>query len=347
MNSFKKSNTAIIEQKEQWVIAKAELILVLLLGFLYFIMAIFGRGAFWGSFEKINLFFIIFTFPFVFILNTYLLLPLLVKKHRWLLYIFSLIIIQLILESARLLLASSETSFLFGEQNTVTPFIVSTIVSWIFISIRDWLINIRVIERLKAEKLRSELDFLKVQIDPHFLFNTLNSMYALALEENSSKTADCIIKLSALMRYNLHDSNEELISIEKEIDYIEKYIALQNLRLNDNNRIEVLINIDKKNNHKAKIAPLILIPFIENVFKYGVSPSKPTEIIIHILVTKDYIELKTKNDIVEVSANTIEKGVGLKNVKNRLDLLYTNLYELSSGTETNKYFSYLKINLKQ
>lgn len=336
----------IIEQKRQWLFAKTEPILILLLGFLYFMMAIFGRGTFWGSFEKVNLYFILFTFPLAFILNTYLLLPVIVKKHRWLLYIFSLIIIQLILESARLLLTSSATSKIFGEQNTVSSFIVAIISSWIFVSIRDWLINIRIIERLKAEKLRSELDFLKVQVDPHFLFNTLNSIYALALEENSSKTADSIIKLSALMRYNLHDSNEELISIEKEIDYIEKYIALQNLRLNDNNRIEVIINIDKENNHKAKIAPLILIPFIENVFKYGVSPSKSTEIIIDILVTKDYVELNTKNDIVEVSANTIEKGVGLKNVKNRLDLLYANLYELSSGAETNKYYSHLKINLK-
>ncbi len=340
-------STAIIEQKRQWVIAKAELILVLLLGFLYFMMAIFGRGTFWGSFEKVNLYFILFTVPLGFVLNTYLLLPLFVKKHRWLLYILSLFIIQLILESTRLLLTSSLTSKLFGEQSTLSSFIVAIIISWIFISIRDWLINIRVIERLKAEKLRSELDFLKVQVDPHFLFNTLNSMYALALEENSSKTADCIIKLSALMRYNLHDSNEELISIEKEIDYIEKYIALQKLRLNENNRIELIINFDKGNINTAKIAPLILIPFIENVFKYGVSPSKPSEITITILVTNNVIELKTKNDIVEVSANTIAKGVGLKNVKNRLELLYANLYELSSGIEVNKYYSCLKIQLNK
>ena len=337
----------IIEQKRQWLFAKTEPILILLLGFLYFMMAIFGRGTFWGSFEKVNLYFIIFTFPLAFILNTYLLLPVIVKKHRWLLYIFSLIIIQLILESARLLLTSSATSKIFGEQNTVSSFIVAIISSWIFVSIRDWLINIRIIERLKAEKLRSELDFLKVQVDPHFLFNTLNSIYALALEENSSKTADSIIKLSALMRYNLHDSNEEVISIEKEIDYIEKYIALQKLRLNENNRIELIINFDKEKINTAKIAPLILIPFIENVFKYGVSPSKPSEITITILVTNNIIELKTKNDIVEVSANTIAKGVGLKNVKNRLELLYTNQYELSFGVEINKYYSCLKIQLNK
>lgn len=337
----------IIEQKRQWLFAKTEPILILLLGFLYFMMAIFGRGTFWGSFEKVNLYFIIFTFPLAFILNTYLLLPVIVKKHRWLLYIFSLFIIQLILESARLLLTSSATSKIFGEQNTVSSFIVAIISSWIFVSIRDWLINIRIIERLKAEKLRSELDFLKVQVDPHFLFNTLNSIYALALEENSSKTADSIIKLSALMRYNLHDSNEEVISIEKEIDYIEKYIALQKLRLNENNRIELIINFDKEKINTAKIAPLILIPFIENVFKYGVSPSKPSEITITILVTNNIIELKTKNDIVEVSANTIAKGVGLKNVKNRLELLYTNQYELSFGVEINKYYSCLKIQLNK
>lgn len=338
--------TTIIQPKAQWLFAKAEPILVLSLGLLYFMMAIFGRGTFWASYEKVNLYFILFTFPLAFILNTYLLLPALVKKHRWLLYFCSLIIIQLIIESTRLLLTSSVNPQLFGEQNTLISFFVAIITSWVFVSVRDWLISIRVIEKLKADKLRSELDFLKVQVDPHFLFNTLNSIYALALEENGSKTADSIIKLSALMRYNLHDSTEELISIEKEIDYIEKYIALQKLRLNANNRIELIINYNRENITTVKIAPLILIPFIENVFKYGVSPSKSTEISINIFACYEYIELKTENDIVDVSAIANQSGVGLKNVINRLKLLYFGLYELSSAKEGSKYFTNLKIKLK-
>jgi two-component system LytT family sensor kinase len=170
-------------------------------------------------------------------------------------------------------------------------------------------------------------------------------MYALALEENSPKTADSIIKLSALMRYNLHDSNEELIPLKKETEYIEKYIALQKLRLNENNKVEVTINFDNEHFIETKIAPLLLIPFVENVFKYGVSPSKSTEISIHIFITDNFLELKTINDIVEPSANIVKNGVGLRNVKNRLELLYATKYELTYGANTSKYYVHLKIKL--
>jgi LytS/YehU family sensor histidine kinase len=334
------------QQSSHPLFDKAELMIVLLLGLLYFSMAIFGRGTFWVSFEMTNLYFIILAFPLAFLINTYLLLPLLIKKGKWLIYIFSTLTIQILLEVLRSMLTSDETSKLFGNQNTVVSFASGIITSWIFVSLRDWLVHIREIERLKSEKLRSELNFLKIQVDPHFLFNTLNSIYALSLEENSSKTADSIVKLSALMRYNLHDSNEDMISIEKEIDYIEKYIALQKLRLNDNNRVEVIIDYDKPNTKETKIAPLLLIPFIENVFKYGVSPAKETEMSIHILVSKDFVELKTSNDIMQgLHDNTVRNGVGLENVKARLKLLYVKRHELNYGTTGNKYHSHLKIKL--
>ena len=325
------------------VFANTEQIIVLSLCVFYFIMAVFGRGAFWESFEKTDLYFTIFTFPVVFIINAYFLLPFFVKKNKWLLYFLSLAALQLGFESLRFLLKKSGPKVLFDNPNTMILFAFGVFVSWVFVSMRDWLMNIRIIEKLKSEKLRSELDFLKVQVDPHFLFNTLNSIYALALEEKSEKTADSIVKLSALMRYNLHDSNEQTISVEKEIGYIEKYIDLQKLRLNENNKIEVEIDFERRRNHAAKIAPLLLIPFIENTFKYGAAPSKSTLTLIKILVTDNFIILQTVNDITEAPAVSPKSGVGLKNVKNRLDLLYADKYELSYRIESNRHHSYLKI----
>lgn len=334
-------------KKGEWLMRKVELVLLLFLFLIYFQMAFFGRGSFWESFQSVNLYFILFTFPTVFLLNTYFLIPAFVKHKKWILYFLTLILFQITIEVTRTLLTSSVNATIFGEESTLISFVVAVVASWIFVLTRDWIINVRLIERLKADKLQSELAFLKVQVDPHFLFNTLNNVYALALEENSTKTADAIIKLSSLMRYNLHDSNEEFIGIEKEIDYIEKYIALQMLRLNENNRVDLKVDFEKGNCNSVKIAPLLLIPFIENVFKYGVSPSKPSEISIKIIVTNNTIELITQNDIVEVSSNSTAKGVGLKNVKNRLDLLYTNQYELSYSAAVDKYYSYLKIQLSK
>ena len=318
---------------------------MLLLFALYGIMALFGRGDFWDYFEAVNLYAIILTFPLVFLIHTYALLPLLAQKRRWVAYGALVLALQLLIEALRCAFSEQESARWFGDQNTSGVFILAIILSWLYVSVRDWVVHVGVIERLKSEKLQTELDFLKVQIDPHFLFNTLNSIYALALEENSPKTADSIIQLSSLMRYNLHDSNRERIRIEKEIDYIEKFIALQMLRLNENNEVEVLIETDPKSSAQTEIAPLLMIPFIENVFKYGVSPSKATRMRIHLNVKQDEIELNTENDVVQSSSGTGSNGVGLNNVRNRLELLYPRQFVLTARQEGSRYYTRLKIQL--
>ena len=320
---------------------KAELLLLLLLGFIYFTMAIFGRGNYWNSFENSSLIAIILCFPIVFVINSYLLIPFLAKNKKWFLYIISLILLFSVIEGFRLLL-NSNPGF-FGKDNIFMTFFLAFVLSWLFIITKDWFINFRLIEKLKAEKLVTEIAFLKAQVDPHFMFNTLNAMYALALEEESPKTADSIIKLSTLMRYNLHDSNAEFISIEKEIDYIQKYIALQKLRLNDNNRIEVDIKLPEHITTSIKIAPLLLIPCIENAFKFGVSPSKETSIIIKIQVDYNSLILDVTNTLSDYSANQKFSGVGLQNAKKRLDLLYPNLHTFTSYQSADKYFTHLEI----
>lgn len=324
----------------------AEGIMMILFWSLYFLMAFLGRGTFWSSFEPASLYAIIFSVPLVFLIHSYFLIPVFAQKQRWPAYVLLMVLLQIGIEVLRWSLSPSRSIPLFDTPNTTGAYVSAWIGSWLYVSVRDWLVNVRVIERLKSEKLQTELDFLKVQIDPHFLFNTLNSIYALALEESSPKTADSIVKLSALMRYNLHDSNRESISIEKEIDYLEKYIALQMLRLNENNKVEVDIQIDDNISGHSEVAPLILIPFIENVFKYGVSPSKATAARIQLRIEKGLLELFTENDIVASHAMEGRRnGIGLQNTRSRLQLLYPNRFELSSIQEHNRYYTTLKIQL--
>ena len=308
-------------------------------------MAIFGRGNYWNSFENTNLVAIILCFPIVFVINSYLLIPFLAKNKKWFPYFVLVILLFLFIEWFRIL-ANSDVQFL-GNENISISFVLAFAMSWLFITTRDWFLNLRLIEKLKAANLITEIAFLKAQVDPHFMFNTLNAMYALALEEESIKTADSIIKLSTLMRYNLHDSNEAFISIEKEIDYIEKYIALQKLRLNENNRLDVDIKLDASVTPNIKVAPLLLIPFIENAFKFSVSPSKETAIVIKIHATHNSISMEISNSVSDNYGRPEFTGIGLQNVRKRLDLLYPKQHILTSNQSGEKYFTQLEVKFKK
>jgi sensor histidine kinase YesM len=308
-------------------------------------MAIFGRGNYWNSFENTNLVAIILCFPIVFVINSYLLIPFLAKNKKWFPYFVLVILLFLFIEWFRIL-ANSDEQFL-GNENISISFVLAFAMSWLFITTRDWFLNLRLIEKLKGENLITEIAFLKAQVDPHFMFNTLNAMYALALEEESPKTADSIIKLSTLMRYNLHDSNEAFISIEKEIDYIEKYIALQKLRLNENNRLDVDIKLDASVTPNIKVAPLLLIPFIENAFKFSVSPSKETAIVIKIHATHNSISMEISNSVSDNYGRPEFTGIGLQNVRKRLDLLYPKQHILTSNQSGEKYFTQLVVKFKK
>ena len=188
------------------------------------------------------------------------------------------------------------------------------------------------IKQSEKEKLAAELAYLKSQINPHFLFNTLNNIYSLALKK-SDDTANAIVKLSGMMRYNITDAQSEFIEIEKEIDYISSYIELQKIRIGETAKVNFTINGIA---HKHQIAPLLLISFIENAFKYGVNPEIESIIQIAINITNNTVELKVSNKIVPVSiVGNTKTGTGITNVIRRLDLLYSGKYQLQiSHTET-------------
>lgn len=197
--------------------------------------------------------------------------------------------------------------------------------------------------RFEKEKMSTELNYLKAQINPHFLFNTLNSVYSLSIEEKAVNTSAAIVKLSGMMRYVTSEALAEKVSLENELDYINSYIELQKIRFGDT----VNLNVDLvKVNKPLSIAPLILISFIENAFKYGVNPEENSEINISILLKNTSLQLIVKNNKVKmVDQEVIGSGIGIQNTKNRLDLLYTGKYNLLIDDKEGFYSVNLEINL--
>ena len=198
--------------------------------------------------------------------------------------------------------------------------------------------------QLENEQLISELKFLKAQVNPHFLFNTLNNLYYLSLN-NSPNTPELIAQLSQMMRYMLYDSNHPRVALSKEVDYIKNYIKLEKLRLNEDVPIDLVIEGNIEN---VTIAPMILIPFIENAFKHGISNSvKGSWIKIDISINGSTCLYQVSNSKVEENKKTIteKSGIGLNNVKRRLDLSYPDSYNMQVDENQNSYTVTLRLSL--
>jgi len=206
---------------------------------------------------------------------------------------------------------------------------------------------IRINNRLKQsekEKVNAELSYLKAQINPHFLFNTLNSIYSSAIEENADNTASAVVKLSGMMRYVISEAHHDYVSLEKEIAYITDYIALQKIRLGDT----VQVNYQVSGNATGKkIAPLVLISFIENAFKHGVNPEEKSAIATDIRITAQHLQLLVINSKVKtVNSDDRSTSIGIENTRNRLQLLYPAKHELVIKEDAKEFIVSLKINLQ-
>ncbi|GAB3928439.1 sensor histidine kinase [Larkinella terrae] len=191
----------------------------------------------------------------------------------------------------------------------------------------------------------AELAGLQSQINPHFLFNALNSLYATALKENSEKTADGIQKLGDMMRFMLHENNRDRIPLPKEVDYLRNYIELQRMRLDETHGIEIRVTIQEPN-RDLYIAPMMLIPFVENAFKHGISLRNPSWIYITLTLDDSTIYFKVHNSRHATPVNDPEKertGIGLENVKKRLELIYPGRYTLAIQASEQDFFVALTI----
>jgi two-component system LytT family sensor kinase len=210
--------------------------------------------------------------------------------------------------------------------------------------IKEWIRNDLTRSHAEAQQLAIEIRFLRSQVNPHFLFNTLNNLFSMAQKKGNDELADGISKLSGMMRYMLYESNTGKVSLTKEIDYLKSCIALNKLRYADS---EVTVTFNHPTHTDIQIAPMLFIPFVENAFKYGVSIGHRSYIAINIVANEDKLLFACENtDYSHIRKPEEEgSGIGLTNVKRQLELMYPGKHELRTGPETGKYSVHLQIDL--
>ena len=293
-------------------------------------------------------------------LNSRLLIPRLLAQKKTMLYICSVVVYFFIYlsaiytvmetspETARFLQTSFAKSLsykgpYFFSAGPVTLFLIAFVVSTSGKVIRQWFSAEKVKEEITRQQLQTELDLLKTQVNPHFLFNTLNSIYSLAIA-NNQKTADSVMKLSRIMRYTLEECQANNVELQQEIDFINSYIELQKIRITNNNSICFQTNGDIST---ARIAPFVFIPFIENAFKYGISTHHSSFINACIQAEKNKLTFTCENNfhIASASHKLDSTGMGISNTRRRLELLYPKKHELNISSNNNRFSVSLTINL--
>lgn len=208
-----------------------------------------------------------------------------------------------------------------------------------------WYSNEKERKDMENQKLSAELSLLKSQINPHFFFNTLNSIYSLAIQK-SGKTPEAIVKLSELMRYIIYESDKTVVPLKKELEYIRNYVELQRLRLMSN--VKVSYHIEGMYND-VMVEPLLFLPFIENAFKHGIDYTKDCEIKIKFVINSERLLFRVENALVPKSKRepSDSSGIGLANTKKRLELLYADKYELNVNQTDGLFIVELALNIRE
>jgi len=202
--------------------------------------------------------------------------------------------------------------------------------------------NELLLQKVKQTQLDAEIKYLRYQIQPHFLFNSLNNIYSLI--DNSPNIAKTSIhSLSKMMRYLLHDSVTNKVPLAKEIDFLERYLDLMRLRVSSNLTLEKSFPIL---NQPIQIAPLLLISFIENAFKHGIDAVQPSHIKIDLRIEKNEIYYSVINTAFPQKEKMTDSGIGLENLRKRLELLYPDNFELIKETSNNLYTAKLIFNFR-
>jgi two-component system LytT family sensor kinase len=263
-----------------------------------------------------------------FYLNMYLLVPRVLKRRGWFPYLGAVIIILIMtLFLLRLTLIGSTIGV---GRPPIPPLIIFLLFLVLSLSTSIGLANVKKMEeQLKKEKayesLQTELSLLRSQISPHFMFNILNTLSSLA-RQKSDQLENVIISVSQLMRYMLYNRSEKKNSIQLELEYLDSFIKLQQLRFGDDLPIAKKINVETMD---AEIEPMILIPFIENAFKHGISTITNPEIEIDLSVKSGKLHFVVRNRFnPDVEPSDDSSGIGLENVKKRLFFLYPKRHEL-------------------
>ncbi|MBU8892103.1 MAG: histidine kinase [Bacteroidales bacterium] len=292
---------------------------------------------------------------FAFKLSSLILLPLIVPVHLHE-YIFKKYLLKkkyklYIIGTALIILVFGYFTDILGKYIDPNGNVASYISIFLFMLVYTGAKYIRIgtkqqfrLKELEAKQAQAELELLKSQINPHFLFNSLNSIYSLTLK-NSDKSSEAVMLLSDLMRYILETGKKKLVPLEEEIQFINNYIDLEKLRLGSNFNLDYQFFGDHKNLY---ISPMILIAFVENIFKHGVSSDKDkNEFDIQIKIEKDQLIFLSTNNIAQKSndPNIIGEKTGIENVKKRLELLYPGKHNLTIENINSKFLINLQIKL--
>jgi two-component system, LytTR family, sensor kinase len=274
--------------------------------------------------------------------NLYFLIPRLLEKGRYGQYLLSLVLTVLctaifIIPGYHLSAWSAEKTFqeafqtestdlfYFFKTYTLPSTLASTTLAMSIKLTKNWIRSKTKQQELEKEKLETELKFLKSQMNPHFLFNTINSIFVL-IHKNPAKASESLAKFSDLLRYQLYECNDQQIPLNQELRYLENFIELQGLR-QDHNRVDLKLNLDPYATGDLTIAPFVLIPFIENAFKHvSQRDDQSNWIRMNLHFERQQLHFSIVNSISATHRSSTEvirhRGIGLKNVQRRLDLLY-------------------------
>jgi two-component system, LytTR family, sensor kinase len=283
--------------------------------------------------------------------NIAVLIPRLVKRKNRVLYIVSL----LLCIAAYVAIKNAHDVFLYGysmgdEKHTQffynTFYNLSIAVFYIAFSIalqlsREWYSQREVIRKIEIEKLNTELEYLKAQINPHFLFNSINTIY-FQIDKNNTSARDTLSAFSEMLRYQLYECNGKEIPVEKEVTYLRNYVDIQRLRKDENYEI----TFSCRDMQGFSIAPLLLIPFIENAFKHVSHHSAGNTIRIELFRTGDTFRMKVFNTRDSYQRSPGQNGgIGLRNVRRRLELLYNGRHTLNIAASAHSFEVDLEIKL--
>lgn len=287
---------------------------------------------------------IIFTFLQTagFYFNAYVLYPRLLLKKRVTTYILTVLGISILLALVPgcLMVVSGEMPPYSIYAGIVVKIFIGLFVLGTSTSYR-FMVDVIRNQRLQQESMAMELSFLRSQVSPHFMFNALNSMVSLA-RKKSDLLEPALLKMSNLMHYMLYDSDEEKVSLHKEVEYIRSYIDLQTMRFGDSVKILFMV---QPGNYAHVIEPMLLIPLIENAFKHGVNVADEPEINIRLAVSEKEVSLSVSNKTIAYTTQVADKtkGIGLTNLERRLKILYPGKHQLAAQRDGHWFHAYLKI----
>jgi hypothetical protein len=224
---------------------------------------------------------------------------------------------------------------------SVILFLMVWAVSTSLVIINQWRQTEKRAAQAEADKTQAELSFLKAQINPHFLFNTLNNIYSLAVMK-AEATPQAILKLSGIMRYVTDEVAQDKMPLSLEVECVRNYIDLQQLRLNEKVTVDYAVEGSME---QLQIAPLVLMTFVENIFKYGISSHETSVITIRISVKDHLLDFFCQNRIFQTGNSTGRPGIGIENTKKRLQYLYPGMHTLQIQTDHDQYIVHLEMHL--